>query len=128
MDKSLITASVDPKFCLQSIDRITLQSKVLESHVSDVRFVAKGKQKGTIIAPRLVNQNVVFAYNLSDVTKAQNDTFHEFRIETPKRLVRAEATERANNDFPSYYGSLSASVESQFVFSRARVSYFTIVR
>ena len=62
---------------------------------------SQSKQKGTVIAPRLVNQKAVFANNLSDGRKAQNDTLQEFSIEK-----RTQATEHANNDFPSQYGSL----------------------
>ena len=62
---------------------------------------SQSQQKGTIIAPRLVNQNVVFSYNLSDGAKAQNDTLQEFSIEK-----RTQATEHASIDFASQYGSL----------------------
>ena len=55
---------------------------------------SQSKQKGTIIAPRLVNQKVVLAYNLSNGTKAQ-----EFSIEKSKGMVRTKATEHANSYF-----------------------------
>ena len=65
---------------------------------------SQSKQNGTIIVPRLVNRNIVFAYNLLDDTKAQNDTLQEFSIEKSKGLVRTQ--EHASNDFPSTDGSL----------------------
>ena len=74
---------------------------------------SQSKQKGTIIALRLVNQNVVFAYNLSDGTKAQNDTLQEFSIEKSKGLVRTQATEHANNDF--HHSRLTSHVHEHYI-------------
>ena len=50
----------------------------------EVGCVHKGKQKGAIIRLRVVSQNEVVAYNLSDGTKTRNDTLQEFNIDNPK--------------------------------------------